>query len=90
MTLYIPSVRWTQAEERKKGDCSYQYTGHGGLSWTVPYLAGVLALGWQVNPSLTRTEILSRAYSSAYLKNGRAMIINPEAFIAAAALPVSR
>ena len=88
--IYIPSTRRTQAEEYNKGDCSYQYTGHGGLSWTVPYLAGVLALGWQVNPSLTRTEILSRAYSSAYLKNGRAMIINPEAFIAAAALPVSR
>jgi hypothetical protein len=31
-----------------------------------------------------------RTHSSAYLKNGRYMIINPEAFIAAAGLPVSR
>ena len=88
--LYIPSTRRTQAEEYTKGDYSYQYTGSGGLSWTVPYLAGVLALGWQVNPSLSKTEILSRAYSSAYMKSGKYMIINPEAFIAAAALPVSR
>lgn len=82
--IYIPSTRRTQAEEYTKGDCSYQYTGSGGLSWTVPYLAGVLALGWQVNPSLTGTEILNRARSSAYMKRGKYMIINPEAFIAAA------
>jgi serine protease AprX len=88
--IHIPSVRRTLAEEYNKGDCSYFYTGRGGLSWTVPVLAGVLALGWQVNPSLTGTEILNRARSSAYLKNGLYMIINPEAFIAAAALPVSR
>lgn len=88
--IYIPSTRRTQAEEYNKGDCSYQYTGSGGLSWTVPYLAGVLALGWQVNPSLSKTEILSRAYSSAYIKDGLYKIINPEAFITAAALPVSR
>lgn len=43
--LHIPSVRRTQAEEYNKGDCSYQYTGRGGMSWTVPVLAGVLALG---------------------------------------------
>ncbi|MBN2207006.1 MAG: hypothetical protein JW742_06365 [Candidatus Aminicenantes bacterium] len=82
--LYIPSTRRTQAEEYEKGACSYQYTGSGGLSWTVPTLAGVLALGWQVNPSLSGAEIIRRAKSSAYLKNGKYMIIDPEAFVAAA------
>lgn len=82
--LYIPSTRRTQAEEYDKGDCSYQFTGSGGLSWTVPTLAGVLCLGWQVNPALSGAEIIARAKSSAYLKNGRYMIIDPEAFVAAA------
>jgi len=83
-SLYIPSTRRTQAEEYDKGDCSYQFTGSGGLSWTVPTLAGVLCLGWQVNSSLTGTEIIGLAKSSAYLKDGKYMIINPEAFVSAA------
>jgi serine protease AprX len=81
--IYIPSTRRTQAEEYDKGDCSYQYTGSGGLSWTVPFLTGVLALGWQVNPKLSGLEMLNLVRSSAYLKSGKYMIVNPKAFIAA-------
>jgi len=35
------------------GRNSYTYYGAGGLSWSVPYVAGLLALGLQVNPNAT-------------------------------------
>jgi subtilisin family serine protease len=78
--IYIPTSLRTTAEEYQMGTFEYQYTGRGGLSWSVPYLTGVLALGWQIRPELTGEEMLSLAFSSAYYKNG-GKIINPVAFI---------
>ena len=46
--IYIPSSMRTTAEEYSRGNYSYQYDGSGGLSWSTPYLSGVLALGWQL------------------------------------------
>jgi len=48
--IHIPTSRRTTVEEVTKGLYSYQYTGRGGLSWAAPYLAGVLAMGWQLRP----------------------------------------
>jgi subtilisin family serine protease len=78
--LYIPTSVRTTAEEYNQGTFEYQYTGRGGLSWSIPYLTGVLALGWQIRPELTGEEMLSLAFSSAYYKDG-GKIINPVAFI---------
>lgn len=78
--LYIPVSKRTTAEEYVQGENGYQYTGRGGLSWSIPYLTGILAIGWQVRPDLTGKEMLGRAFSSAYIKDG-AKIINPSAFI---------
>jgi serine protease AprX len=78
--LYIPVSKRTTAEEYDKGVCEYQYTGQGGLSWSIPYLTGVLALGWQARPELTGEKMLELAFKSAYLKKG-GRIINPPAFI---------
>lgn len=41
--LLVPSAPRTTAEEYDKGDFNYQYCGYGGLSWSIPYCAGVLA-----------------------------------------------
>lgn len=79
--LCIPNSRRTQAEEYNQGDIGYQYTGQGGLSWTIPYLAGVLAMGWQIRPELSNSVMLSLLFKSAYIKNGNNKIINPIAFI---------
>jgi serine protease AprX len=79
--IYIPTSMRTTAEEYQQGVFSYQYTGLGGLSWSVPYLAGVLALGWQVRPDLTGTQLLDILYRSAYITDGGLKIINPGAFI---------
>jgi serine protease AprX len=78
--LYIPVAKRTTAEEYDKGNCEYQYDGQGGLSWSIPYLAGVLALGWQIRPELTGEQLLDLAFRAAYRKGG-GKIINPVAFI---------
>jgi subtilisin family serine protease len=78
--LYIPTSKRTTAEEYSKGQSAYQYTGQGGLSWSIPYLTGVLALGWQLRPELTGEQMLDLAFSSAYVING-AKVIDPPAFV---------
>jgi len=48
---------------------------------TVPYLSGVLAMGWQINPKLTGEQLLDMVFASAYKTGGPADIIDPKAFI---------
>ncbi len=79
--IFIPTSHRTTAEEYSKGDFSYQYTGQGGLSWSIPYLAGVLAMGWQVNPNLTGKQILELVFNSAYVTEDGFKVINPPNFI---------
>jgi len=81
--INIPIRRTTATEEGRDGKLVfyYQYDGPGGLSWTVPYLTGVLAMGWQVNPDLSNAQILDLLYTSVYDTHGPAGIINPKAFI---------
>lgn len=79
--IAIPTSLRSTAEEYDAGKFSYQFTGQGGLSWSVPYLSGVLAMGWQVNPSLTGTQLLDILFASAYVNNDDVKIINPKAFI---------
>lgn len=80
--IYAPTSRRTVAEEFKQGEFGYYYTGVGGLSWAIPYAAGVLALGWQVNPQLPPERMVELLRQTAYAKDG-VKIINPVAFIAA-------
>lgn len=79
--ILVPTSPRTTAEEYQKGDLSYQYTGRGGLSWGIPYCAGVLAMGWQVNPELTSDQIVDLMFKSAYKTSDKAMIIDPPEFI---------
>ena len=78
--IYLPVSR-TMAEESFEGDFSYHYTCRGGLSWTVPYCAGVLAMGWQVQPELSKEQMVDLLFQTAYLNPDGAQIINPPAFI---------
>lgn len=79
--IYIPTSMRTTAEEYNQGSFSYQYDGQGGLSWTVPYLSGVLALGWQIDPDLSNSQILELLFTSAYRTEDGLFVINPKAFI---------
>ena len=79
--LYVPTSRRTTAEQYFQGEDGYQYTGSGGLSWSTPYLAGVLALGWQIRPDLDGGEMLQIAFDTAYRTPDGAKILDPAAFI---------
>lgn len=79
--LYVPCSYRTTAEEYTDGYPSYQYWGRGGLSWSIPYVAGVLALGWQIKPDLKADEIVRLLIQTAYITDDGYKIINPVAFI---------
>jgi serine protease AprX len=79
--LMVPSSPRTTAEEYDEGDCTYAYWGRGGLSWSIPYCTGVLALGWQVAPELTADEMKELLFKSAYVNPDGGKFINPGKFI---------
>ena len=76
-----PASPRTSAEEYEKGDFTYQYTGRGGLSWSIPYAAGVLALGWQIDPDLTADEAVDLLFESAYKRDENTNIIDRKSVV---------
>ena len=79
ISILVPSSPRTTAEDGAVP--GYQYCGKGGLSWAIPYCAGVLAMGWQVNPELSPEQMRELLYKSAFTKKNRAKIIYPKNFI---------
>jgi serine protease AprX len=79
--ILAPASPRTTAEEYDQGDFGFQYNGKGGLSWAIPYVAGVLALGWQTRPDLDAMSIVGQLFQTAYASNGIAKIIHPAAFL---------
>jgi serine protease AprX len=79
--ILVPSSPRTTAEQNAKGEFKYQYTGRGGSSWTIPYAAGVLAMGWQLKPDLAKDEIVDLLLKSAYVDANGVQFINPPKFI---------
>ena len=71
------------------GENDYVAYSDGGLSWAVPYLAGIAALAKQVNPDLTPQEFMYIAHKTAQnveVKKGNSSakakyFINPQALI---------
>lgn len=62
------------------GKNDYSFDGIGGNSWGAPYLAGVITLGLQVNPSLTEDTIYKYLRETGTPFNG-GWIINPAKFV---------
>ncbi|MDF2907328.1 MAG: hypothetical protein K0R34_2649 [Herbinix sp.] len=79
----VPTSYRTVAEEYVEGSPSYQYTGQGGLSWGIPYAAGVLAMGWQVNPDLDNDRMIQLLFNTCTKATDGSNIINPLEFIEA-------
>jgi subtilisin family serine protease len=78
--ILAPAWGRTIAEESSKGDFGYIY-GRGGVSWSIPYCAGVLALGWQLRPDIPPEQMRELLFKSAYIKKDGAKIVNPSRFI---------
>ena len=61
-------------------DNHFDFYGSGGLSWGMPYIAGVAALGRQIKPNLSNDEIINMLYNTGTsFHEGK--LINPVAFI---------
>ncbi len=84
-TLEVPTScrttagMWVGSEESSQ----YTYWGVGGLSWGIPYAAGVLALGWQIRPDLSPDQMLDLLLKTAAKNDLGFPCINPPAFIQA-------
>jgi len=79
--LMAPTSLRTVARQDKPDRPSYQYYGRGGLSWGIPYVAGVLAMGWQVRPELSPKQMKELLFQSAFTNDNGVRIIDPKAFI---------
>ena len=79
--IFAPVHYRTVAEVTYAGVPMYSYWGQGALSFAVPYVSGVLALGWEVRPELSPEEILAVLFDTAYVDNEGYKHIYPAAFI---------
>ena len=79
--LMAPTSLRTVARQDRPGRPSYQYYGRGGLSWGIPYVAGLLAMGWQIRPDLSPEQMKELLFQSAFTNDSGVKIINPKAFI---------
>jgi len=87
--IHVPaSCRTTAQHYDYHARDSYIYWGRGGLSWSIPYCAGVLAMGWQIRPELTGEQMVDYLFQTAYVNGDGAKIINPSAFINLLVVPV--
>lgn len=79
--ISVPCDYRTTVEQYDAGNYFFRYAGSNGLSWGIPYAAGVLALGWQINPQLTAEKMKQLLIQSAYENEYGERIIYPAAFI---------
>lgn len=68
------------------GEDKYVFYYSGGMSWAVPYTAGLYALCCQINPDITPEEFnaaIDKTATKVYLNNndGEYKMLNPEALI---------
>ncbi|MEP7162283.1 MAG: hypothetical protein ABI747_00765 [Candidatus Moraniibacteriota bacterium] len=78
--IIVPSDYRTMASSWSK-EGQYMYNGKGGISWSVPYLAGLFALALQVNPNLQREEIAEIIKESIVTNKKGLRIVNPKGII---------
>lgn len=76
--LRIPAGNKTISSYR--GNKVYYYEREGGRSWAAPYIAGLAALAFQINPKVTPDEIKELLIKTVN-KTSAGPIINPIAFI---------
>lgn len=81
--LFTPASFRTVAQEFTKGEHCYRYQSVGGESLAVPYVAGVLALGWQVNPNLDADTMKNLLFETSWINDKGLHFINPPDFIKA-------
>lgn len=84
--IFAPASFRTVAQEIYEGEPCYRYESKGGESWAVPYVAGVLALGWQVNPDLDADTMRNLLFETSWINGDGLHFIDPPEFIRAVQL----
>lgn len=87
--LLVPMDRRTVAAHN--GQDAYAYYSEGGMSWVIPYVAGLYALAYQAHPGVTYEEFVAAARETAqtavFHQNGKehplGKALDPAALIAA-------
>ena len=77
--LMVPAGNRTTASHEESG--VYTYWTQPGMSWATPYLAGLAALAFQVDPKITPNKIFELLPETA-VSTDAGSIVNPRAFIA--------
>lgn len=77
--IIVPGDFRTTASNRSDND--YVYWGEGGFSWAIPYVTGLAALAWQVNPNLTFDQIMDKLIETKTTTSEGLYIINPVKFM---------
>jgi hypothetical protein len=78
--LCVPAGNRTTASH--VGPDVYTYWVEGGMSWAVPYLAGLAALAFQVDPEIQPAQIVE-LWTATATKTSVGPVVNPVKFIEA-------
>ncbi len=78
--LAVPTSNRTIANHRGREVYTYERTG--GMSWAVPYLAGLAALAYQVDPEI-EPETIVKLWTLTAVRTDAGPIVNPVGFIEA-------
>jgi serine protease AprX len=78
--LLVPAGGRTIASEA--GPTAYKYDPVGGMSWAAPYLAGLAAMAFQLDPDIDPDTIVKLLLDTA-IKTDVGRIVNPRGFIEA-------
>jgi len=78
--LGVPAANRTIASH--KGVQAYTYDRTGGMSWTVPYLAGLAALAWQIDSTIQPQQMVELWRQTA-AKTEVGLVVNPAGLIEA-------
>lgn len=78
--LCVPAGNRTTASHQ--GPDVYTYDVEGGMSWAVPYLAGLAALACQVDPQTAPARIVE-LWTATAVKTAAGPVVNPPKFIEA-------
>lgn len=78
--ILVPSDHRTMASSWSKKN-QYMHQGRGGISWSVPYLAGIFALALQVKPDIKSEQLTDIIKETAIVNQQGLRIINPQGIV---------
>ena len=77
--IILPGEYRTTASNQGKNE--YIYWGEGGFSWAISYLAGLYALGLQIDPDLTSGQIRDSLIKTKSFNSEGYGVVNPIGYI---------